>query len=78
MSAMGYTLLQKLQIVSATGELALAAAVGDDLKGRVSLIAYLVSVPLAFVRPYLAITVYVCVAILWFIPDRRIESRLKA
>ena len=56
---------------------ALARAVGNDLKSELSMLAYAVSIALAFVRPWIAITLYVAVALMWLVPDRRIESVLK-
>ena len=55
----------------------LSRAVGKDIKGVVSLIAYLVAVALSFVNAWVAITISVAVALLWVIPDRRIESVIK-
>jgi uncharacterized membrane protein len=52
----------------------LARAVGKDTKSKVSLSVYLFAIPLAFVRPSIAIGLYVAIAMIWFIPDRRIES----
>jgi uncharacterized membrane protein len=52
----------------------LARAVGNDMKGIVSLTLYALAIPLAFVRPWIAIALYVVNALVWFIPDRRIES----
>ena len=54
----------------------LAAALGQDVKGRASVVIYALAIPLAFVNSGLACAVYVLVAILWLIPDRRIEQRL--
>src|SRR5262249_10326591 len=51
----------------------LAGAVGRDRKGRLSVVLYSAAIPLAFVQPFLAIGIYVLVAIVWFLPDRRIE-----
>ncbi len=55
----------------------LAEALGRDSKGRVSLIAYMVAIPLAFSNARLSCGIYVLVAILWLVPDRRIEKNLK-
>jgi uncharacterized membrane protein len=55
----------------------LAAAIGSDVKGRVSSLVYLAAIPLAFVRPYLALALYVLVSLIWLVPDRRIERRLE-
>ena len=54
----------------------LAAALGSDRKGKISLVAYAVAMPLAFVAAWLAIVLYVLVAVMWFVPDRRVERLL--
>jgi uncharacterized membrane protein len=51
----------------------LAAALGSDLKGKASVVLYIAGIALAFVSPYLSLAVYIVVAVLWFIPDRRVE-----
>ena len=51
----------------------LAAAVGNDIKGKLSAVAYLVAIPLAFVHQLIADGIYVSVALMWLVPDRRIE-----
>ncbi len=55
----------------------LATALGRDLKGKVSIVLYLAAIPLAFVHPWISCALYVLVAVLWFVPDRRIEKTLK-
>ena len=54
----------------------LATALGRDFKGKVSMVIYLVAIPLAFVKSWLACAFYVLVAIMWLVPDRRIEKTL--
>ena len=54
----------------------LATALGRDFKGKVSLVIYLVAIPLAFVNSWVAGVLYVLVAVMWLIPDRRIEKTL--
>jgi uncharacterized membrane protein len=54
----------------------LAGAVGPDVKGKVSAGLYAVAIPLAFVRPWIAAGLYVFVALIWLVPDPRIESKL--
>ena len=54
----------------------LATAVNSDFKGKISVVVYAVAIPLAFVGTWLAGGLYVLVAILWLIPDRRIENLL--
>ncbi|HWB44488.1 MAG TPA: TMEM175 family protein [Hyphomicrobiaceae bacterium] len=75
MAAVGYTLLQKAIIACNGGARSrLAAAVGQDLKGKVSLGAYIAALPLAYVSPWLSVALYVAVALMWLVPDRRIET----
>jgi uncharacterized membrane protein len=77
-AALCYTLLQ-WQIIRLNGrESLLAVAVGQDLKGKLSVLLYLLGIVLAFVRPWIAIALYVLVAAIWLVPDRRIESRARA
>jgi uncharacterized membrane protein len=51
--------------------------VGRDLKGKISPVLYAVAIPLAFFREWLADAIYVAVALMWLVPDRRIESRMR-
>ena len=78
MAAAGYLWLERAIIAVNGPESRLAAAVGSDRKAIASLGLYAVAVALAFVSPWIAAAIYVMNAIVWFIPDRRIESRLKA
>jgi uncharacterized membrane protein len=76
MAAIAYLLLQR-QILRAEGpHSVLAAAVGRDTKGKLSPLLYLLAIGAAFVHPRIADGVYVLVALLWLIPDRRIERAL--
>jgi uncharacterized membrane protein len=74
MAAISYNLLQRAIVARNGRSSALAAAIGPDLKGKLSIVLYLLAVPLAFVRPWIAIVLYIAVALIWFIPDRRIEA----
>jgi len=56
----------------------LAMAVGSDYKGKLSLVCYVVAVPLAFVHRTIAELLYVAIALVWLVPDSRIESKLNA
>jgi uncharacterized membrane protein len=77
MSAISYTVLQ-WTIVACNGRSSrLAAAIGNDLKGKASLAMYAAAIGLAFVRPWIAIGLYIAVALVWLVPDRRIEVHLK-
>jgi uncharacterized membrane protein len=78
MAALSYTILQS-KLTHHTGgknEL-LAQAVGSDLKGKLSIASYLAAIALAFVQPTISHVIFVLVAVLWFIPDRRIEQKLE-
>ena len=77
-SAVAYTILQ-MRIIALEGPSSpLASAVGGDLKGKASMGLYLAGVFLAFVHPLIANAIYVAVALIWLVPDRRIESQLVA
>jgi hypothetical protein len=56
----------------------LARALGRDLKGKGSVVIYAAGIALAFVEPWGAIALYVAVALMWLIPDRRIERTVTA
>jgi uncharacterized membrane protein len=58
-------------------ESVLARAVDSDIKGKVSVVVYALAVPLAFVSPWIAGALYVLVAAMWLVPDRRIEEVLR-
>jgi uncharacterized membrane protein len=76
-AAVSYIVLQQ-QIIALNGRQSrLAVALGDDLKGKLSLVFYLAAVVLAFIRPWIAIALYVTVALIWLVPDRRIEALVK-
>ncbi|HEV7966867.1 MAG TPA: TMEM175 family protein [Candidatus Acidoferrales bacterium] len=72
--SISYILLERA-IISCNGPTSkLARAVGGDVKSKVSLLIYALAIPLAFLHPWIALMLYVLVAMTWFIPDRRIES----
>ncbi len=73
MAGIGYTLLQRALIACSGKKSKLAAALGKDLKGKLSICMYFVAILMAFVSPWVAIALYVAVAAMWFVPDRRIE-----
>ena len=76
MSAVAYYLLQRAIITRDGPESLLAKAVGKDSKGKLSPVLYLIAIPIAFVLPLISGALYVVVAIMWMIPDRRIEEIL--
>jgi uncharacterized membrane protein len=77
-AAISYVILQR-QIIACNGgaQSALAKALGNDVKGKLSLLLYVAGFALAFAEPWLAIAVYIAVALMWLIPDRRIEERIE-
>jgi hypothetical protein len=78
MCAVAYTVLQARIIAHQGSGSRLAAAVKGDLKGKVSMAMYAVAIPLAFFDQRLSDAIFVAVALMWLIPDRRIERRLHA
>jgi len=76
LAACAYTLLTRALLPLHDRDSALAVALGRDLKGKISLVLYAVAIPLAFVSAGLACALYVLVAVIWFVPDRRIEKAL--
>ena len=77
MAACGYLLLEWALVACNGPESTLATAIGRDFKGKISLALYTVAILLAFVRPWIAIVLYVAVALAWFLPDQRIELMKK-
>ena len=76
MAAYSYLILQAAIVAVDGPSSPLARAVGTDRKGLVSRLMYMAAIAGAFVRPWMAWTLYVAVALLWFVPDRRIERVL--
>lgn len=70
-----FFLTQALLALEGRGS-ALATALGQDWKGKISMVIYVTAIPLAFLDPRLACVFYVLVAVTWLIPDRRIEKTL--
>ena len=76
LAAFAYFLLVQALLGMHGRDSTLATALGDDFKGKVSLLFYLAAIPLAFINSWLAFALYVLVAIIWLIPDTRIERVL--
>jgi uncharacterized membrane protein len=74
-AGIAYYLLQSAIISCEGAGSKLAAAVGKDLKGKISPVLYAVAIPLAFVREWLSDAIYVGVALMWLVPDPRIEAK---
>jgi uncharacterized membrane protein len=77
MPAIAYYLLQKALMRKQGPDSVLAKALGTNIKGKVSLMLYVAGIVLAFVSPWLSIAIYALVAIMWLVPDRRIENVLR-
>jgi uncharacterized membrane protein len=75
-AAFAYMILQYALVACQGPESKLRDALGSDLKGKISTLLYVVAIPLAFVRPWISYALYVIVAMIWLVPDPRIESRL--
>jgi uncharacterized membrane protein len=78
LSGVAYWTLQQRIVASQGPGSVLAAAIGRDLKGRISPLLYAVAIGVAFVHPWMADTIYVAVALMWLTPDRRIERIIAA
>ncbi len=76
MSALAYLGLQEAIIAHQGPGSRLRQAIGRDIKGKVSAGLYIAAIPIAFLSSWIAIGIYILVALLWLVPDRRIESRL--
>ena len=76
MAAIAYYILQRAIIAQQGPGSLLAAAIGKDWKGKISPVLYFIAIPLAFVSPWISSALYVFVAFLWLVPDRRIERVL--
>ncbi len=76
MAGMAYYLLSRALVRHHGKSSKLALAVGKDRKGLISLVVYLVAMPISFWFEWVSFSLYIAVAIMWFIPDRRIEKHL--
>ena len=73
MASIAFYILQKAIIAKQGADSPLAAAFGEDCKGKLSMVAYLAAIPLAFLTPWISNALYAAVAVVWLVPDRRIE-----
>ena len=76
MAAIAYWILQQIIIASQGRESLLKKAIGGDWKGKSSPVIYFIAIPTAFLSPWISQGLYVLVALLWLVPDRRIERIL--
>jgi uncharacterized membrane protein len=75
LAGVAYVILARAMVAAQGPNSKLAAALGRDLKGKLSILLYALAIPLAFVYGRLALGLYVAVALVWLVPDRRIEAR---
>jgi uncharacterized membrane protein len=76
-SAVAYTILTMVAVRVHGPDSEIARAVGRDKKGKISLLFYIASIPIAFLSPTISCALFVMVALIWFVPDRRIERVLR-
>lgn len=76
MAAIAYWILQRAIIAKEGPDSQLAVAIGKDVKGKISPVLYTLAIPLAFFHEWASGALYVLVAIMWLVPDRRIERRM--
>lgn len=76
MCAVSYFTLQNSIIKHEGKDSALYRAVEKDIKGKLSLVCYVLAIPLAFISPWISGLLYITVALVWIIPDRRIEKQI--
>jgi TMEM175 potassium channel family protein len=76
MPAIAYLLLQKAILQKQGTHSILAVALGQDLKGKLSPVFYIAGIALAFVSPWVSIALYALVAVIWLVPDQRIEKAI--
>ena len=77
-SAVAFTILVRAILACQPPNSLLARAIGSDFKGKASLVLYAIAIPLTFVNEFITVSVFVLVALIWFVPDRRIEDLLSA
>jgi uncharacterized membrane protein len=76
LAAIAYFILARTLLSIHDPDSVLAKALGADFKGKIWVVIYLVAIPLAFVKSWLACAIYALVAVMWLVPDRRIEKKI--
>lgn len=77
MPAIAYYLLERAIVRKQGAHSVLAHALGNDIKGKISPVLYIAGIALAFIEPWISIGLYILVAVMWLVPDRRIEKTLR-
>lgn len=75
-ASIAYYILQSVIVADRVANARLEAAIGSDLKGKISPLLYVAAIGLAFVNQWISDAIYVFVALMWLVPDRRIESKI--
>ena len=75
-AGIAYFILTRVLLANHPHDSVLARALGRDFKGKVSVVLYLLAIPLAFVQVWISLAIYVAVALVWLVPDRRFERLL--
>ena len=78
LAALAYYILQSTIVAAQGRDSEMASAIGKDLKGKLSPVVYAVAIPAAFLNRWIAVGLYVLVALMWLVPDRRFEPRRRA
>jgi len=78
MCGFGHLILERTIVAADPANSKVGAAIGSDMKAKTSFVLDGVAIAMAFVHPWIAMAIYILVAVLWFVPDRRVESRFKA
>ena len=78
LSAVAFTLLVRTILACQPPDSVLATAIGSDRKGNISLALYAAAIPLTFINDWIAVALFALVALVWLVPDRRIEGRVSA
>jgi uncharacterized membrane protein len=76
LAGIAYTILTRVLISLDGADSRISAAIGKDYKGKLSVLGYLLAIPMAFVRPWLGFVFYIAIAVMWLVPDRRIERTI--
>ena len=76
MAGVAYWMLARAIIAAEGADSVLARAIGSDRKGNLSIVAYALAIPLAFISHWMSLAIYLAVAVAWLVPDRRIEKAL--
>jgi uncharacterized membrane protein len=77
LAAIAYFILAHALLAIHQPDSVLVEALGRDFKGKISIVINLLAIPLAFLRSWIACALYVLVAVIWLVPDRRIEKRVR-